>query len=209
MTQWRQLVSCDWLWHSHGSLIPGILDLGTNRSLKKPDRNIVELYVPIHRLLILPTPGTNQTRGFAEYHKSQELRTKNAVLLVLHQRFQSFTWNMNEHIYHTSQFNFLTEWQNDKLLKCIILRFEILTVSCALQYFLETNLRCQAVFVNLTWPFPWEIGAAGSLLSKETVTLHYKPTDSHNYLLHSSSHPQHVKDVIPFSQILRLWRLRL
>lgn len=103
----------------------------------------------------------------------------------------------------------LTSLPSDKLLKSISLRLEILTVSCALQYFLETNLRCQAVFVNFNWPFPWESGAAGSLLSKETVTLHYKPTDSHNYLLHSSSHPQYVKDVIPFSQILRLWRLRL
>ena len=32
-------------------------------------------------------------------------------------------------------------------------------------------------------------------------------TDSHNYLLHSSSHPQHVKYAIPLSQFLRLRRL--
>ena len=31
------------------------------------------------------------------------------------------------------------------------------------------------------------------------TSVHYKPTDSHNYLLHSSSHPQHVKNAIPFS----------
>ena len=31
--------------------------------------------------------------------------------------------------------------------------------------------------------------------------------NSHNYLLHSSSHPQHVKNAIPFSQFLRLRRL--
>ena len=37
--------------------------------------------------------------------------------------------------------------------------------------------------------------------------MHYKPPDSHNYLLHSSSHPQHVKNAIPFSQFLRLRRL--
>ena len=36
--------------------------------------------------------------------------------------------------------------------------------------------------------------------------VHYKPTDSHNYLLHPSSHPQHV-NAIPFSQFLRLRRL--
>ena len=34
--------------------------------------------------------------------------------------------------------------------------------------------------------------------------MHYKPTDSHSYLPHSSSHPAHVKNSIPFSQFLRL-----
>ena len=34
--QWRQLVPCDWSWHSHGSLIPGKFDLKINRSMKKP-----------------------------------------------------------------------------------------------------------------------------------------------------------------------------
>ena len=29
VTQWRQLVSCDWLWHSHGSLIQSRFDLKT------------------------------------------------------------------------------------------------------------------------------------------------------------------------------------
>ena len=33
-----------------------------------------------------------------------------------------------------------------------------------------------------------------------STSVHYKPTDSHNYLLHSSSHQQHVKNAIPFSQ---------
>ena len=37
-----------------------------------------------------------------------------------------------------------------------------------------------------------------------STSVHYKPTDSHNYLLHSSSHPQHVKNAILFSQFLRL-----
>ena len=40
-----------------------------------------------------------------------------------------------------------------------------------------------------------------------SASIHYKPTDSHNYLLHSSSHLQHVKNTIPFSQFLRLRRL--
>ena len=36
------------------------------------------------------------------------------------------------------------------------------------------------------------------------TSVHYKPTDSHSYLLHSSSHPSHFKNSIPYSQILRL-----
>ena len=37
--QWRsdvKLVACEWSWHSHGSLIPGKLDLKINRSMKMP-----------------------------------------------------------------------------------------------------------------------------------------------------------------------------
>ena len=33
-TQWHQLISCDWSWHSLGSLIPGKFDLKINRSMK-------------------------------------------------------------------------------------------------------------------------------------------------------------------------------
>ena len=40
-----------------------------------------------------------------------------------------------------------------------------------------------------------------------STSVHYKPTDSHSYLLHSSSHPAQVKNSIPFSQFLRLRRL--
>ena len=49
-----------------------------------------------------------------------------------------------------------------------------------------------------------KISINGNSLS---TSVHYKPTDSHNYLLHSSSHPQHVRNAIPFSQFLRLRRL--
>ena len=39
------------------------------------------------------------------------------------------------------------------------------------------------------------------------TSVHYKPSDSHSYLLYSSSHPSHVKNSIPYSQFLRLRRL--
>ena len=39
------------------------------------------------------------------------------------------------------------------------------------------------------------------------TSVHYKPTDSHSYLLYSSSRPSHVKNSIPYSQFLRLRRL--
>ena len=39
------------------------------------------------------------------------------------------------------------------------------------------------------------------------TSVHYKSTDSHSYLLHSSSYPSHVKNSIPYSQFLRLRRL--
>ncbi|CAH3106973.1 unnamed protein product [Pocillopora meandrina] len=35
------------------------------------------------------------------------------------------------------------------------------------------------------------------------TSVYYKPTDSHSYLLYSSSHPSHVKNSTPFSQFLR------
>ena len=48
------------------------------------------------------------------------------------------------------------------------------------------------------------VSISGNRLS---TSVHYKPTDSHSYLLHSSSHPAHVKNSIPYSQFLRLRRL--
>ena len=39
------------------------------------------------------------------------------------------------------------------------------------------------------------------------TSVHYKPTDSHSYLLYSSSDPSHIKNSIPYSQFLRLRRL--
>ncbi|XP_076458602.1 uncharacterized protein LOC143292299 [Babylonia areolata] len=40
-----------------------------------------------------------------------------------------------------------------------------------------------------------------------TTSVFYKETDSHLYLLYSSSHPQACKNSIPFSQLLRLRRI--
>ncbi len=40
-----------------------------------------------------------------------------------------------------------------------------------------------------------------------STSVHDKPTDSHSYLLYLSSHPSHVKNSIPYSQLLRLPRL--
>ena len=39
------------------------------------------------------------------------------------------------------------------------------------------------------------------------TSVRYKATDSHSYLLYSSSHPSHVKNAIPYFQFLRLRRL--
>ena len=64
--------------------------------------------------------------------------------------------------------------------------------------------------------FTWEISETSVTFldinisvqdNKLATSVHYKPTDSHSYLLNSSSHPSHVKDSIPYSQFLRLRRL--
>ena len=40
-----------------------------------------------------------------------------------------------------------------------------------------------------------------------TTDLYSKPTDSHNYLMYNSAHPQRCKDSIPYSQFLRIRRI--
>ena len=49
-----------------------------------------------------------------------------------------------------------------------------------------------------------KVSISGNVLC---ASVHYKPADSHRYLLYSSSHPSHVKNSIPYSQFLRLRRL--
>ena len=51
VTQWRQLDCCNSSWHSHGSLLPGILDLKKMERWKRLQRNMVELHAPTNRLL--------------------------------------------------------------------------------------------------------------------------------------------------------------
>ena len=61
--------------------------------------------------------------------------------------------------------------------------------------------------------YTWEISNTSLTFSRyqsfcrSRTSVHYKPTDSHSYLLYSSSHPSHVKNSIPYSQFLRLRRL--
>ena len=74
-------------------------------------------------------------------------------------------------------------------------------------------------FVNSFHPalkFTWKISETSVTFldinisvrdNKLATSVHYRPTDSHSYLLYSSSHPSHVKDSIPYSQFLRLRRL--
>ena len=45
--------------------------------------------------------------------------------------------------------------------------------------------------------------------NKIHTDLHTKPTDKHRYLLKSSCHPNHTKNTIPFSLLLRMRRAYL
>ena len=77
------------------------------------------------------------------------------------------------------------------------------------------ELNCFITSVNSFHPalkYTWEISetSLASLVIKVSIngnglrtSVLYKPTDSHNYLLHSSSHPSHVKNSIPYISRLR------
>ena len=64
-----------------------------------------------------------------------------------------------------------------------------------------------------TLKYTWEISDTYlAFLNKKSFYrrqrfMHYKPADSHGYLLYSTSHPSHVKSSIPDSHFLRLRRL--
>ena len=80
------------------------------------------------------------------------------------------------------------------------------------QFITAVNLFHPALKYKLTWEISdtslafldIKVSIEGNGLC---TSVHYKPTDSHNYLLYSSSHPSHVKNSIPYSQFLRLRRL--
>ena len=85
------------------------------------------------------------------------------------------------------------------------------TASCS-----RVDLECFINYVIDYHPalkFTWEIsGASMSFLdvlvsingNALAMSVSYKPTDSHNYLLFSSSHLNHTKQSIPYSQFLQL-----
>ena len=61
--------------------------------------------------------------------------------------------------------------------------------------------------------YPWEISNTSLAFLDIKISIegnglgtsvHYKPTDSHSYLLYLFSHPSHVNNFIPFSQFLEL-----
>ena len=64
--------------------------------------------------------------------------------------------------------------------------------------FTHTISQTQIPFLDIT------LSVSGSRIS---TSVHYKSTDTHNYLHYTSSHPKHCKNGIPYSQFLRLRRL--
>ena len=99
-----------------------------------------------------------------------------------------------------------------------------LFVRCIDDYFGATSssreeLECFITQVNDVHPalkFTWNIAEDTlpfldlSVLvqhNHHVTSLHYKATDAHNYLLHSSSHLRKWKEYIPYSQRLRLRRI--
>ena len=64
--------------------------------------------------------------------------------------------------------------------------------------FTHTISQTQIPFLDIT------LSISGSTIS---TSVHYKDTDTHNYLHYTSSHPKHCKNRIPYSQFLRLPRL--
>ena len=78
-----------------------------------------------------------------------------------------------------------------------------------LSSYLFPKVFIHAKFREILMSGPQEIGVIPRVSVEGSglwTSVHYKPTDSHSYLLYSSSHPSHVKNSIPYSQFLRLRR---
>ena len=112
--------------------------------------------------------------------------------------------------------------QTVSLLKAVQLQMKGLTYTvpeCAFTSMINYSVNRFIPSVNSFHPalkYTWEISETSLAFLDIKVSIsgnglctsvHYKPTDSHSYLLHSSSHPSHVKNSIPYSQFLRLRRL--
>jgi hypothetical protein len=72
------------------------------------------------------------------------------------------------------------------------------------------NSRVESIKFTLEWSYHKVnfLDTTVELRGNKLVTdLYTKPTDSHNYLLYNSSHPQRCKDSIPYSQFLRVRRI--
>jgi len=67
VTQWLQLVSYDWSWHSHGSLIPGKFGLKINRSMKTPWQECSGVAC------------SNSTQNFSRYNNHKILKVLIAI----------------------------------------------------------------------------------------------------------------------------------
>ena len=96
------------------------------------------------------------------------------------------------------RFDWLVQETLQSVFRTTTIRFQV-KVSNAwnIHYFFRYGAHTQL-------PFYFNVSISSNRLS---TSVHYKPTDSQNYLLHSSSHPAHVKNSIPYSQFLRLRRL--
>jgi hypothetical protein len=72
------------------------------------------------------------------------------------------------------------------------------------------NSRVQSMKFTLEWSYDKVnfLDTTVKIVENNIVTdLYSKPTDSHNYLLYNSAHPQRCKDSIPYSQFLRVRRI--
>ena len=78
----------------------------------------------------------------------------------------------------------------------------------------EFNIYLNSCTPHFKFTFEWshaQVSFLDTLIKicdNQIVTdLYTKPTDSHNYLVYKSSHPQRCKDSIPYSQFLRIRRI--